>query len=384
MPTILKHAQGLVYSLVCLMPSAYQKASLEAILGLFLEAQGHAVPAHTPVKSASSLSRFLNRYRWSTLSVLRTTRQAVLKQVELHRPPSHLPIRLLIDLTTLEKAGKFSHLRTERDGLDEPEPWVRKLNGKRGLHLVVLYVVVGDWRVPWSFRVWQGKGQTTPSELACKLLATVPNRLVAGRSVIVQADTEFGTIEFLQAVRQRRWRAVVGIRANRRLEDGLNVKALYGNAKRGCQVRLHGIDFPLTLSWFWLKRADGKRELRFVASTYPYSGVYLVRLGRKRWAIEGFFKTVKHQFGLHCFGQGTKLGVYRWLLLSLIAYLLAHWIDQWALPPVLDWKETCRLTREKLLPNVVWLQLQRLIHDNSHIAAQFGFDILIQPQHSEA
>ncbi|NJK51839.1 MAG: hypothetical protein HC936_01800 [Leptolyngbyaceae cyanobacterium SU_3_3] len=24
---------------------------------------------------------------------------------------------------------------------------------------------------------------------------------------------------------------------------------------------------------------------------YPYSGIYLVRLGRKRWAIEGFFKT---------------------------------------------------------------------------------------------
>jgi hypothetical protein len=37
----------------------------------------------------------------------------------------------------------------------------------------------------------------------------------------------------------------------------------------------------------------------------PYPGVYLVRLGRKRWAIEGFFKTVKHQFGLHCFGQST-------------------------------------------------------------------------------
>ncbi|NEP18302.1 MAG: hypothetical protein F6J97_15590 [Leptolyngbya sp. SIO4C1] len=79
--------------------------------------------------------------------------------------------------------------------------------------------------------------------------------------------------------------------------------------------------------------------------------------------------------------------VYFWtpkLLLSLIAYLLAHWIDRWAWPPVLDWKQTCRLAREKLLPNVVWLQVQRLIHDNSHIATQFGFDILIQPRHSEA
>ncbi|MEL6250244.1 MAG: transposase [Cyanobacteria bacterium J06648_16] len=223
-----------------------------------------------------------------------------------------------------------------------------------------------------------------PSQLACKLLATVPHRLVAGRTVIVQADTEFGTIDCLQAVRQRRWRAVVGIRANRRLEDGRNVKALYGSAKRGCQGRLKGLDFSLTLSWFWLKRADGKRELRFVASTYPYSGVYLVRLGRKRWAIEGFFKTAKHQFGLHCLGQGTKLGVYRWLMLSLMAYLLAHWIDQWAWPPVLNWKEACRLAREKLLPKLVWQQLLRLIHDNRHIAARLGIDILIQPRPSNA
>ena len=42
-------------------------------------------------------------------------------------------------------------------------------------------------------------------------------------------------------------------------------------------------------------------------------------------AIEGFFKTSKHRFGLHRFGQGTLLAVYRWLVLSLIACTLAHW-----------------------------------------------------------
>lgn len=40
MEIIAKHTQGLVYSLLCLMPSLYQKASLNALLGLFLEAQG--------------------------------------------------------------------------------------------------------------------------------------------------------------------------------------------------------------------------------------------------------------------------------------------------------------------------------------------------------
>ncbi len=379
METILQHAQGLVYSLLCLMPSAYQKASLKALLGLFLEAQGHALPAHTQVKSASSLSRFLNRYHWSTRLVIRTTRQAVLRQIAKHLPHHSIPLRLLIDLTTLEKSGKFRHLSTPTTDPDAPDPWVRFLNGKRGLHLVVLYLVLGEWRVPWSFRVWRGKGHPSPSQLAGKLLATVPKSLVKGRVVLVQADTEFGTVGFLNAVRQRSWRAVVGLRNNRTLQDGRCLNDLYRHAKRGLQVYLKDIDYPLTVSWFWLKRADGQRELRFVASTYPYSGVYLVRLGRKRWAIEGFFKTAKHQFGLHCFGQGTQLGVYRWLILSLIAYLLAHWIDQWTWPPVLDWKATCRLAQKTLLPSVVWHQLLRQIRLSEDIATQYGFEIVIKP-----
>jgi hypothetical protein len=378
METILQHAQGLVYSLLCLMPSVYQKASLNALLGLFLEAQGHALPEHTQVKSPSSLSRFLNRYTWSTRSVIRTTRQAILQQLASHRPHPRIPIRILIDLTTLEKSGKFWHLSTPTTDPDAPDPWVRFLNGKRGLHLVVLYLVVGEWRVPWSFRVWRGKGQASPADLGCKLLATVPKSLVNERVVLVQADTEFGTVEFFKAVRKRSWRSVVGLRSNRTLQDGRCLKDLYRHAQRGLQVYLKGIDYPLTVSWFWLKRADGKRELRFVASTYPYSGAYLVQLGRKRWAIEGFFKTAKHQFGLHCFGQGTKLGVYRWLILSLIAYLLAHWIDQWSLPPVLDWKATCRLALETLLPSMVWFQLLKQIRMSAEIAAQYGFEIVLK------
>jgi hypothetical protein len=197
--------------------------------------------------------------------------------------------------------------------------------------------------------------------------------------VIVQADTEFGTVEFLNAVRKRTWRAVVGMRCNRKMVDGRSLKQLYRTGKRGQQVYLEGIPYPLTVSWFWLKRAQGKRELRFVVSTHPYSGGYLVRLGRKRWAIEGFFKTIKHRFGLHCFGQSTKLGVYRWLILSLIAYLLVHWIDQWSLPPILDWKAASALALEVLFPSIAWFQLLKLIRTRSDIAAKYGFQIMLKP-----
>ncbi|UBF29766.1 hypothetical protein K9N68_36680 (plasmid) [Kovacikia minuta CCNUW1] len=185
METLLQHPQGLVYSLLCLMPGAYQKASLKALLGLFLDAQGHALPAHTSVKSASSLSRFLNRYSWSTRSVIRTTRQAIFQQIASYLPHANIAIRILIDLTTLEKSGKFWHLSTPTSDPQAPDPWIRFLNGKRGLHLVVLYLVVGEWRVPWSFRVWRGKGYASPTQLGCKLLAIVPKSLLNGRVDLV-------------------------------------------------------------------------------------------------------------------------------------------------------------------------------------------------------
>jgi hypothetical protein len=360
------------------MPSVYQRNSLNAILGLFLEAQGHPLPQQTQVKSASSLSRFLNHYSWSTRAVLRSTRESILKQIAQHSLRKDAPLKVIIDLTSLEKCGKFLHLSTPTDDPANPDPWVRMLNGKRGLHIVVLYLEIVNWRIPWSFRVWKGKGHSSPSQLACKLLATVPAALVKKNPVIVLADTEFGTINFLDAVRKRSWRAVVGMRCNRKLSDGRNLKQLYRHGKRGQLLYVEGIPYPLTISWFWLKRADNKRELRFVVSTHPYSGVYLVRLGRKRWAIEGFFKTAKHRFGLHCFGQSTKIGVYRWLLLSLIAYLLAHWIDQWSLPPKLDWKVASDLALSVLFPSIVWIKLLKSIKRHSDITTQFGFEIILK------
>jgi hypothetical protein len=218
--TMLQHAQTLVYSLISLMPSTYQKASLKAVLALFLDAQGHALPAHTQLKSASSLSRFFNRYAWSTRAVIRTTRRAVLAQLAAHPVRRDVPIRLLIDLSTLQKTGKFWQLSTPSEDGGAPVPWVGLLNGKRGLHLVVLYIVLGERRIPWSFRIWRGQGQPSVNQLACKLLASVSKALVKGRTLIVQADTEFGTVGFIGAVRQRKWRAVVGMRNTRTLQDG--------------------------------------------------------------------------------------------------------------------------------------------------------------------
>ncbi|WP_233748709.1 hypothetical protein [Leptodesmis sichuanensis] len=72
------------------------------------------------------------------------------------------------------------------------------------------------------------------------------------------------------------------------------------------------------------------------------------------------------------------MGVYRWLILSLIADLLAHWVEQCSLPPVLEWKTASRLALETLLPSIVWFQLLKQIRMSADIAAQYGFEIVLK------
>jgi len=341
METILAQAQGLVYLLLELMPSGYQRDSLQTMLGLFLEAQGHPLPEHSAVKSAGALSRFLNEYKWPTRRVIRTVRQQILKQLLGYCPRGRRPeLQVIVDLTTLEKTGKFSafsHL-------------IHVLNGERGLHVVMLYLVVGDYRVPWGFRVWRGKDTTTPAQLAMRLINTLPKSLTQSFRVMVLADTAFGSVEFLKAMRKRRYSVIVGVRCDRKLADG---RAVCDLAKKGQQVKLDGLPFVVTISWLYLER-NGKLVKRFVLSTRPLKGSTIVWWGRRRWGIEGFFKTIKHRFGFHRFGQQRLLGVYRWLILSLISFVLAHWVycstGSSQLP---DWGEVARLALELLFPQVL-------------------------------
>jgi hypothetical protein len=147
------------------MPSKYQQQNLEAMLGLFLQAQGYPLPEHSKSKSASALSRFLNIYHWSTRSVIRTARSRIIQEILSHCPKGRKPcLQVIIDLTTLEKFGKFPQFKD----------LIRVYNGKRGLHLVVVYLVVGQWRIPWSFRVWRGKGTASPAQLGLKLVKCLP------------------------------------------------------------------------------------------------------------------------------------------------------------------------------------------------------------------
>lgn len=141
------------------------------------------LPEHCKSKSASALSRFLNIYDWSTRSVIRTTRARMIQEILSHRPKGRKPfLQVIIDLTTLEKCGEFPQFKD----------LIRVYNGKRGLHLVVVYLVVGQWRVPWSFHVWRGKGTSSPVQLGLKLVKCLPKKLTKHFQVMILVDTAKG------------------------------------------------------------------------------------------------------------------------------------------------------------------------------------------------
>ncbi len=92
-------------------------------------------------------------------------------------------------------------------------------------------------------------------------------------------DRVNGRIEMLQSVKkQPRTSAIFGRRSDRRLEDGRQVSQ---GLQRGQQVVRQGLNFLVTLSWYWLSRDDGSLEKRFVISTKPLSAIYITRLGRR-------------------------------------------------------------------------------------------------------
>lgn len=211
--------------------------------------------------------------------------------------------------------------------------------------------------------------------------------------LLVLGDTAFGTTNLISQVRSSDFahHAVVGISNSRTLQDGRKVTEI---KTRGQQVYLKDLDIPVYLSWVWLKR-DGKRVIRYVISTKPMKGSTIARWGRRRWQIavrprvgvrrkgtrtktEGFFKTIKHRFSLHRFGQKTLLGVYRWLILSFISYLLTYWVYlHLGNNDKLDWFYSAQTALILLLPHILLLSLLKQLDTLRLWLNDQGFDFCL-------
>lgn len=334
-------AQRLFSLVLALLPSGYQKQSLRALMALLLQGEGIARAGHSEHKSGSALSRFLKVYGWNTRSLIGVVRKRVLAYLEQRcasRRGAKPRLLVLVDLTSIEKVGKFWDLP------------LHYLDGKQGLHLVVVYLLVDGLRIPWSLRIWRGKGSPTLSQLALRMLVGIPQWLHKRYKVLILADGGFGDETFIQGLHRLGFHTIVGIRNDRRLASGGNVQQL---RRKGSKVVLRGLNFPVWVSWFKLPKPDGTLETRYLIATFPASGATILKWGKRRWIIEAFFKTCKSRLSLNCFGQRTPRGAYRFILAVFLAFLLTHWqVIGLNLADLPQWKQAAQHLSRLLFPDL--------------------------------
>jgi len=230
------------------------------------------------------------------------------------------------------------------------------LNEVHGVHLVMVYLVIGKHRIPWNMRLWQGAGTTSPANLALKMIKKLPDILKKQHRIMVLADGAYDGKDFLEGIKSQGHVAVVSMRSNRKLDDGRHLRDIRATEA----VQPSNLNFPVWATRFRLKGIKGKKgQWRHVISTEQLSGKMIKRWGKRRWAIEAFFKTIKHRFGLHCFAQTTARGVYRWFLFSFLAFILAAQVlilqthhDSWP-----DWQALSSLAIQYFLPDFLLLSL---------------------------
>jgi hypothetical protein len=341
-------AQQLFNLLSLLFASLDIRQSFETQLHNFLHANGQPRPQQSKSKSPGAISRMFNHYAFPSLALIRTTRAFIEQQIwqyversKKRRPP----LELMIDLTSLEKTGAF------------PDLPVSFFNHVFGLHIVVLYVMLGDQRFPWAMRVWRGEGTTTWVQHALSMLRCLPAWFSNRFRIRVLADGGFGSTEFIEGCAELKYPVLVGMACDRKTKQGFRLDQL---ALQGTLVELRDCRIPVYVAWFKLKGKNGWFEWRYIVSTVAATAQTMIRWGKRRWRIEAFFKTMKSRFGLDQFGQRTLRGVLRFLLLALIAFVLVAWFAFPFGDEHPDWQALAQTARLWLLTWVVQFEVQIL------------------------
>jgi hypothetical protein len=340
-----QEARKLYNTLKAQMPTQAAKNSFTSAMHNHSKGTGRPRPQHGTATSASTLSRFYNKDHWNTAMVTKALQIAVIGFILAaykHCKGFAQVLQVCVDLTTLEKTGKFKNLP------------VCILNKVKGLHIIVLYVCLAGHRYPFSYAIWKGKGRASLSDLTIALLKQLQKALPKSFRLRLLGDTAFGTTRLLEACEKLGIHAVTGIPRDRKTNQGQRLEDL---TTRGAEVKLHGCSVAVWVSWFKLYLHDGSFEWRYVVSTKKAHGLTIIKWGRARWGIEAFFKCMKSRFGLDQFGQRTLLGVTRFILLCFLAYSLVACSreERDQLP---DWQALAAQVRRELMPMLNWLEVQ--------------------------
>ena len=349
MSSLLSPVHLLLTQLVDQFNTPYQRDNVQALLAAQLS-QGSKALYQNQWKSASALSRFLTQSRWQMGPLILMIQAYLLTQLLKLHGRGRLPdLHVMVDLTSIEKTGKckaFQH-------------WLHYYHECYGLHLVVLYLCCGQSRIPWSVAIFRGKGTTSPTQLAIRLIRQLPISLRRHYFVYVLADGGFASAAFLRAIREMGLCALVGVGCDRQIRDGRELRHLHG---RGQQVYLKNFEAPVWISWCYQQQPNGTYRKRYVLCTRPLSASSMTRLGALRWRIEAYFKTMKQRFAANRFTFRRLRAVLRWFFICWVSFLLSHWValaQETTIP--LDWREAAHTAAETFFCSLLLDWHQRVI-----------------------
>ncbi|MEM7735417.1 MAG: transposase [Deinococcota bacterium] len=212
-----------------------------------------------------------------------------------------------VDLTSVAKCGKKL-------------PYLRTYNGIHGIHLVVMHVSLGKLSFPMGCEIYDPASTATPIDHAVRLLSRMHPYHWGGFEHLVVMDAGFYSADVLDLLNWWGFTHVsIGAKANLRLRDGRKLR----DAKQAEAVELDSLPgTTFYVAWVTLPR-DGKRRRFYTLSTTRATAITLTSRHKRRWLIESFFKSAKHDFGLQETRLRTKQAILNWLLLVWLSTSLA-------------------------------------------------------------
>jgi Transposase DDE domain len=255
-------------------------------------------------------------------------------------PPEDGVCYLVVDSTLKDKTGQ-KHPLAKKGRLNEYAPYIF------GLHIVVVMLQWGNYRIPVDFEIVRRKGHPhyrSENRLLRWMLVRL-QRPSWAEMVVVVADAAFASKANLQLIRQRGYFFVMAFARTWCFDNGQSLKALVTHLPkkhyRRCWVPLDEPGRRRTY-WTYTKRArlrhigdvtiifskkrrnDGPKATKILVTNLPdVTARQVVDVYRRRWTVELLMKELKGATGLGQH-QVTKdpQRVERSVAMSVMAYLV--------------------------------------------------------------
>jgi hypothetical protein len=322
-----RHRHHLVFCWLLVCQAVYQEKA--TITGLARIAPRHLAEWH--------LRRLLTAAYWNTRLLLWWFADHAIAALP---PPDDGVCHLVVDSTLKGKTGQ-KHPLAKKGRLSEYAPYVF------GLHIVVVMLQWGNYRIPVDFEIVRRKDHPhyrSENALFRRMLVRF-RRPSWAQLVVVVADAAFASKANVQLIQRRGYFFVIAFARTWRFANGQSLKDLVTHLPkkhyRRCWVPLEEPGRRRTY-WTYTKRAclhhvgdvtiilskkrrnDGPKQTKILVTNLPeVTARQVVDVYRRRWSVELLIKELKGATGLgqHQVTKEPKR-VERSIAISLMAYLM--------------------------------------------------------------